>query len=56
MTAAERATALESHGFTPRQATFVATVLLHGGVCVPRQYCAFAGISRGKVVQEFSRR
>jgi hypothetical protein len=53
MTAAERATALESHGFTPRQATFVATVLLHGGVCVPRQYCAFAGISRGKVVQEF---
>jgi hypothetical protein len=40
MTAAERATALESHGFTPRQAAFMATVLLHGGVCVPRQYCA----------------
>lgn len=53
MTAAERGAALEAYGFTPRQAAFVTTVLLHGGVCVPRQYCAFAGITRGKVVQEF---
>ena len=53
MTAGERAAALEAYGFTPRQAAFLATVLLHGGICVPRQYCAFAGIVRGRAVQEF---
>jgi hypothetical protein len=53
MTAGERAAPLEAYGFTPRQAAFLATVLLHGGVCVPRQYCAFAGITRGQVVQDF---
>lgn len=53
MTTAERAAALQAYGFTPRQAAFIAAVLLHGGVCVPRQYCGFAGITRGQVVQDF---
>lgn len=53
MTPAERAAVLQAYGFTPRQASFVTMVLLHGGVCVPRQYCAFAGIARGQVMQDF---
>jgi hypothetical protein len=53
MTAGERAAAVQAYGFTPRQAAFLTAVLLHGGVCVPRQYCGFAGITRGQVVQDF---
>ena len=53
MTPGERATALQAYGFTARQASFVTMVLLHGGVCVPRQYCAFAGITRGQVMHDF---
>src|SRR6266852_5863956 len=53
MTPRERATALQAYGFTCRQASFVTMVLLHGGVCVPRQYCAFAGITRGQVMHDF---
>ncbi len=53
MTTPERAAALQAYGFTPRQAVFLTAVLLHGGVCVPRQYCGFAGITRGQVVQDF---
>ena len=29
------------------------TVMLNGGVCLSRQYCTFAGISRGQVVHDF---
>lgn len=53
MTGGERAAAVQAYGFTPRQAVFITAVLLHGGVCVPRQYCGFAGITRGQVVQDF---
>jgi hypothetical protein len=53
MTAAERAQALTSFGFTPRQASFLATVLIHSGVCLGRQYCQFARIARGQVMHDF---
>lgn len=53
MTFAERVAALVPLGFSARQATFVATVLLHGGVCVPRQYCTHAGICHGAVSRQF---
>jgi hypothetical protein len=31
--------------FTERQARFLVTVMLHAGVCVPRQYASFAGVA-----------
>ncbi len=31
-------------GFTERQAGVLVTVMLHAGVCIGRQYCAFARI------------
>ena len=37
------ASTLRSEGFTERQAAFLVTVMLHAGVCMVRQYCAFAG-------------
>ena len=37
MTSAERIDNVAAHGFTKRQAAFLTTVLLHGGVCVQRQ-------------------
>lgn len=36
-----------------RQARFLVTVLLYSGVCVPRQYAAFAGIAYGHKVGRF---
>jgi len=53
MTDSERIAAIAGYGFTTRQASFLLTVLLHGGVCVPRQYCTFAGIAWGQVVANF---
>jgi hypothetical protein len=53
MTSAERTAAVEAHGFTPRQASFLTTVMLHGGVCVQRQYRTFAGIAHGQVSHNF---
>lgn len=53
MTTAERVSAVERFGFTERQARFLVTALLHAGVCVVRQYCAFVGIVRGQVTHEF---
>jgi hypothetical protein len=47
MTHEERVQAIIDFGFTERQARFVALVLRHGGVCVPRQYASFAGIANG---------
>ena len=38
---------------TPRQTRFVATVALHSGYCLRRQYMAFAGLQYGKVVRDF---
>jgi hypothetical protein len=37
MTFDERVKAVSEFGFTMRQARFLVTVMLHGGVCVPRQ-------------------
>ena len=42
---AERLNAIESFGFTERQARFLLTVLLHSGVFVERQYCSFSSSS-----------
>jgi hypothetical protein len=48
--------ALTTLGFTARQAAFLVTVLLQGGVCVARQYCEFAGIAFGQRMHEFFQR
>jgi hypothetical protein len=53
MTTAGRVAALVAQGYTPRQAAFLVRVMLHSGFCMPRQYCAFAGIARGQNVAEF---
>ena len=53
MTHAERVSAVAALGFTERQAAFLVLVMLHSGVCVGRQYCAFAGIVRGQKMADF---
>jgi len=52
-TLAERARALEPLGFSPRQARFLATVALHGGYCLRRQYEVSAGVRYGKNLRAF---
>lgn len=47
MTAEERVHAIMDFRFTERQARFLALVMRHAGVCVPRQYARFAGIAHG---------
>ena len=49
----ERVGAIRNEGFTERQAAFLVTVMLHAGVCMVRQYCAFAGIKHGHNAREF---
>jgi len=49
----ERVGAIRNEGFTERQAAFLVTVMLHGGVCMVRQYCAFGGIAHGHNAREF---
>lgn len=56
MTCEERCAAVASFGFTPRQASFLTTVMLHAGVCLPRQYTAFAGIVFGQKTRDFFER
>jgi hypothetical protein len=53
MTFADRVQALAAHGFTERQAGFLLTVMLHGGICMERQYCAFARIRHGAKSEDF---
>ena len=53
MTSQERITAVEKTGFTRRQAAFLVTVMLHSGVCLGRQYCAFSRIVRGQKMHDF---
>jgi hypothetical protein len=53
MTWDERVAQVRLHGFTDRQAAFLVTVMLHAGVCMGRQYCAFAGIPHGRKVCDF---
>jgi len=47
MTDTERVQAVVDHGFTERQARFLVLVMRHAGLCVKRQYAAFAGIANG---------
>ena len=47
MTDAERVHAVVDYGFTDRQARFLVLVMRHAGLCVKRQYAAFAGIANG---------
>ncbi len=49
----DRVHAVAGFGFTPRQACFLVIVMLHAGVCLPRQYAAFAGIVHGQKTRMF---
>jgi hypothetical protein len=53
MTFDQRAQAVAKKGFTDRQARFLTTVMLHAGVCVPRQYARFCGIVHGAKTRKF---
>ena len=53
MTFDERVHAVAKKGFTERQARFLTTVMLHAGVCVPRQYARFCGIVHGAKTRKF---
>src|SRR5262245_14093691 len=49
----QRVQAVSEYGFTPRQAAFLTTVMLHAGVCLPRQYTTFCGIVFGHTTRDF---
>src|SRR5216110_1709550 len=49
----DRVKAVVEFGFTERQARFLVTVVLHSGVCLLRQYAAFAGIVHGQKTRKF---
>lgn len=53
---AESIRAIVEHGFTERQARFLALVMRHSGVCVPRQYAQVAGIAQGAKCNAFFER
>ncbi len=53
MTFDERVVVVAKKGFTERQARFLTTVMLHAGVCVPRQYARFCGIVHGAKTRKF---
>ncbi len=53
MTFDERVQAVARVGVTERQARFLVTVMLHSGVCVPRQYAHFCGIVHGQKTRKF---
>jgi len=53
MTAQDRIDAVARLGFPERQARFLVTVMTHSGVCLPRQYTAFAGIVYGQKTRRF---
>ena len=55
MTLDDRVAAIKAFRFTERQARFLVTVMLHSGVCLGRQYCAFAGIVHGAPVANLPR-
>ena len=50
MTAKDRVKTIATFGFTERQARFLVMVMRHAGICVPRQYAAFAGTAYGRRV------
>jgi hypothetical protein len=47
-------TDLSAFGLTDRHTRFLVTVMLHSGVFVGRQYAAFAGITHGQKVHDFT--
>jgi len=47
VTATERVQAVIDYGFTEREARFLILVMRHSGLCIKRQYAAFAGIANG---------
>jgi hypothetical protein len=49
----DRVKAVAEFGFTERQAGFLVTVMLHSGVCVPREYASFARTAYGHNVTKF---
>jgi hypothetical protein len=53
MTWDERVAKVRLHGFTDRQSAFLVTVMLHGGVCLGRHYCTFAGLAYGRKMHDF---
>ena len=53
MTFDERVTAVSEFGFTTRQARFLVFVMQYSGVCLLRQYSAFAGIVHGQKTRKF---
>jgi hypothetical protein len=53
MTFDERVQAVAKKDFTERQARFLTMVMLHAGVCVPRQYARFCGIVHGEKTRRF---
>jgi hypothetical protein len=53
MTFNERVHAVSEFGFTTRQARFLVSVMLNGGVCLPRQYARLAGTAYGHKVNVF---
>lgn len=53
MTFDDRVKEVVAKNFTERQARFLVTVMLHSGVCMVRQYCAFAGMVYGQTARDF---
>jgi hypothetical protein len=47
LTREARVEAIRAFRYTEREARFLELVLRHGGVCVPRQFAAFAGVANG---------
>jgi hypothetical protein len=50
MTPEDRVKTVAALGFSERQARFLVMVMRHVGICVPRQYAAFAGTAYGRRV------
>ena len=53
MTFEARVSAVAAQKFTERQARFLVTVMLHSGVCMIRQYCAFSNMVYGQTARDF---
>src|SRR5919197_580012 len=53
MSAIDRVRSVSWDRLTERQARFLVTVMEHSGVCLPRQYAAFAGIVYGQKTWDF---
>ena len=53
MQSQDRISAVVRLGFSERQARFLVLVMQHSGVCLLRQYTAFAGIVHGQKTRKF---